>query len=83
MSQRFQNFSSIPGTYVIHDLRTGECLSSIDLMINKLNEYEEQLKPIREVCDKYDIPLKDLPGTLEEYIAYDNEEYLEKLKNQW
>ena len=83
MSQRFQNFSTVSGAYLIHDLKTGECLSSLDSLINKLNEYEEQLKPIREVCDKYDIPLKDLPGTLEEYIAYDNAEYLEKLKNQW
>jgi hypothetical protein len=36
--KRFENISSIPGTYVVADLETGERLSSINLMINKLNE---------------------------------------------
>lgn len=35
-----------------------------------------------EICKKYRIPLDDLPEVLEEYIDYDNEEYLEKLRNQ-
>lgn len=48
----------------------------------KLNKYETILKPIRDVCEKYNIPLEDLPDVLEEYIAYDNAEYLEKLQNQ-
>ena len=78
--KRFENISSIPGTYVVADLETGERLSSINLMINKLNELEEQIRPIRDVCIKYSIELEDLPDTLEEYIAYDNAEYLEKLK---
>ena len=47
-----------------------------------LNKYETILEPIREVCEKYNIPLEDLPDVLEEYIAYDNAEYLEKLQNQ-
>jgi len=37
---------------------------------------------LRTVCIKYRIPFNDLPEVLEEYIAYDNEEYLEKLRNQ-
>lgn len=80
--KRFENLSSIPGTYVVVDSETGERLSSIDLMIAKLNELEDQLRPIRDVCIKYNIELADLPDTLEEYIAYDNAEYLEKLQNQ-
>lgn len=47
-----------------------------------LNQYHKQLKPIQAVCEKYDISLEDLPDVLEEYIAYDNAEYLEKLQNQ-
>lgn len=80
--KRFENVSSIPGTYVVVDSETGERLSSIDLMIAKLNDLEDQLRPIRDVCIKYNIELADLPDTLEEYIAYDNAEYLEKLQNQ-
>lgn len=33
-----------------------------------LNSYQR----IVNVCEKYNIPLEDLPGTLEEYIARDN-----------
>jgi len=47
-----------------------------------LNDLLEDVLPIVEVCEKYNIPIKDLPEVLEEYIAYDNEEYLEKLRNQ-
>lgn len=47
-----------------------------------LNGLIKDFGPIIEVCQKYDIPLKDLPEVLEEYISYDNEEYLEKLKKQ-
>ena len=43
-----------------------------------LNGILEDLLPILEVCRKYNIDVKDLPETLEEYIAYDNEEYLAK-----
>jgi hypothetical protein len=54
----------------------------LEQLVKQLNKYEKQLQPIREICEKYKIPLQDLPDVLEEYIAYDNEEYLEKLKNQ-
>lgn len=37
---------------------------------------------LKKICNKYRIPFDDLPDVLEEYIAYDNEEYLEKLRNQ-
>ena len=47
-----------------------------------LNDYQDTLEPIEKVCSKYGIKVKDLPDVLEEYIAYDNAEYLEKLKNQ-
>ena len=49
---------------------------------NRIKELETQIKPIKDICKKYQIPIKDLPEVLEEYIATDNEEYLEKLKNQ-
>ena len=39
-----------------------------------LNKFDEILKPIRKVCDKYNIPLKDLPEILEEYIAYNDDD---------
>lgn len=40
--------------------------------INKLKQCSEQLQPIIETCEKYRIPLADLPATLEEYITQDN-----------
>ena len=47
-------------------------------LLNELHEENEQLKqqlkPIQKVCEKYRIPLKDLPEILEEYIAYDNDD---------
>ena len=51
-------------------------------VVDRLNQYETLLKPICEICQKYKINIEDLPGVLEEYIAYDNEEYLEKLQSQ-
>ena len=39
-----------------------------------LNDLLDDLIPIMEVCKKYDIPIRDLPQTLEEYISLDNEE---------
>jgi hypothetical protein len=39
-----------------------------------LNELHEELEPIKKICEKYHIPLKDLPEILEEYIAYDNDD---------
>lgn len=41
-----------------------------------LNGLLTDFSPIIEICKKYDIPLKDLPSTLEEYIALDNGEEL-------
>ena len=49
--------------------------------IIKDNKIEDET-PIQDICKKYQIPIQDLPEVLEEYIATDNEEYLEKLKNQ-
>lgn len=47
-----------------------------------IQDLKTQLEPIQKICKKYKIPLEDLPEVLEEYITYDNEEYLEKLQNQ-
>ena len=73
--------------YPITDNQTGKvysCASNMRMMdfLEVVNKIEDTLKPIQAVCDKYKIPIKDLPEVLEEYIAYDNEEYLEKLKGQ-
>lgn len=50
----------------------------IEELLNELYEENEQLKselePIKKICEKYRIPLKDLPEILEEYIAYDNDD---------
>ena len=43
-------------------------------VVNLLNELHEELEPIKKICKKYRIPLKDLPEILEEYIAYDNDD---------
>ena len=40
----------------------------------------EGLVNLKKVCQKYNIPLSDVGDVLEEYIVYDNAEYLEKLK---
>ena len=42
---------------------------------NKLNQFEQRLTPIIEVCKKYNIPIADLPGVLDEYIVRDNDGY--------
>jgi len=64
-------------------------ISNVYCIINRMNEladentqHENELKPIQNICTKYNIKLEDLPETLEEYIAYDNAEYEEKLRNQ-
>ena len=52
-------------------------LLSVDIEEELLKENEQlkqQLKPIQKVCEKYRIPIKDLPEILEEYIAYDNDD---------
>ena len=40
------------------------------------------IQNLQKICKKYKIPFYDLPGVLEEYISYDNEEYEEKLKER-
>ncbi|WP_296882192.1 hypothetical protein [uncultured Methanobrevibacter sp.] len=47
-----------------------------------IKDFIRTLMKLRKICRKYRIPFNDLPDVLEEYIAYDNEEYLEKLRNQ-
>jgi len=42
---------------------------------DKLNQFESELSPIREVCRKYNIPIADLPAVLDEYIVRDNDGY--------
>lgn len=42
-------------------------------MVQLLNEKNQLLKPIQAICEKYKIPIQDLPETLEEYISRDNE----------
>lgn len=44
-------------------------------------EENRTVNRLQKVCNKYDIPFNDLPEVLEEYIATDNEEYLEKLRS--
>jgi len=70
---------NIEGRFI--DLETNKFFDKHEAA-HRLNKYETILKPIHEVCEKYNIPLEDLPDVLEEYIAYDNAEYLEKLQNQ-
>ena len=45
-------------------------------------EENRTINRLQKVCNKYDIPFNDLPEVLEEYIATDNEEYLEKIRRQ-
>ena len=45
-------------------------------------EETQTLDQLQKICNKYDIPFNDLPEVLEEYIATDNEEYLEKIRRQ-
>ena len=58
----------------ITDRETGERYYGNLQVTELLNKFDETLKPIRTVCTKYSIPLKDLPEILEEYIAYDNDD---------
>ena len=36
-------------------------------------ELKKQIQPIQKICQKYTIPIEDLPEVLEEYITLDNE----------
>lgn len=70
-----KRFTMADGEYnnpICYDYGNG--LSYIDVM-ELLNALHEQLEPLQKVCEKYNIPLEDLPGTLEEYIANDNDGY--------
>ncbi len=37
-----------------------------------IKDLQEIIEPLENVCEKYNIDLKDLPATLEEYIERDN-----------
>lgn len=66
----------------VYNQRLGFCYS-VDEIVEVLNNIGEQtdkqeeiltkLIPTIALCNKYKIPLEDLPGTLEEYICRDNE----------
>ena len=45
-------------------------------------EENQAVNKLQNICQKYRIPFNDLPEVLEEYIATDNEEYLEKIRSQ-
>ena len=51
-------------------------------------EFEQDLQEtntitnLQKICNKYKIQFYDLPEVLEEYITYDNAEYLEKLQER-
>lgn len=49
-----------------------------------LLEYKDNdvLQRLNNLCKDYNMCLEDIPDILEEYISYDNQEYLDKLKNQ-
>ena len=64
------------------DKKTCNTYDYLEEILPVLNQQENQLKPIREICTKYKIPLEDLPDVLEEYITLDNEEYEEKLQER-
>lgn len=63
--------------YEVNDIHVSgnDC---IDITIKRLDEkyYEsldrDSMKSILEVCRKYNIPVRDLPRVLEEYILQDN-----------
>jgi len=66
--------------YLVENSMTG------DEVCNKLNELNKEnvilaavvekqsrfIKDISQLCQKYNIPLDDLPGVMEEYITNDN-----------
>lgn len=65
--------------YKIVNEKTGECFGlfhrfdyeKLIKITDELNSMENQLKPIREACRKCNIPVEDLPATLDEYIVRD------------
>lgn len=64
------------------DKKTCQTYDYLEEILPILNQQETILKPIKEICTKYNIPIEDLPETLEEYITLDNEEYEEKLRER-
>ena len=64
------------------DKKTCQTYDYLEEILPILNQQENQLKPIQEICTKYNIPIEDLPEVLEEYITLDNEEYEEKLRER-
>jgi hypothetical protein len=66
-------------TNIITDNNKEQTLYETDI-IQTLNSQGEIINKLKTICQKYRIPLADVPEILEAYIDYDNEEYLEKLK---
>ena len=63
------------------DSRLNHLEKDIKTIVND-NEESTTIQKLLKICIQYNIPFKDLPEVLEEYIATDNEEYLEKLRSQ-
>lgn len=72
--KRFQNGEAV------YNARMGIAYTAEDIVtaLNSLEEREREqnniimrLLPVIKVCNKYNIPLEDLPSTLEEYIRLD------------
>lgn len=94
---RYQGYITHGGSVVINDHQDNrqiiECkIAPTKEIAKKLlkaclailnDEYEENntTNKLQEICTKYHIPFNDLPEILEEYIATDNEEYLEKIRS--
>ena len=66
-------------TNIIKNNNKDEFLYETDI-INTLNTQAEIINKLNTICQKYKIPIADVPEILEAYIDYDNEEYLEKIK---
>ena len=49
-------------------------------LINTMNGKDEVLDPIIRICEKYNIPVRDLPAVLDEYICNDNDGYFNYTK---
>lgn len=69
-----ERFTYSHWSQTITDKTTGKRYYGNCQLCNLLNTLNEEIKPIQEICNKYKIPLKDLPEVLEEYIALDNDD---------
>ena len=57
-----------------HDTAHSIC-KYMNQMNSKVEELYKIIMPIKAVCDKYNVPLEDLPAVFEEYIVRDNDGY--------